>query len=177
VNWEAVGIDPQSGLQIEKEFEDVMGYPITEGPAPNVETNLGNNIAAWQQAGEASGQETVFGNEPEGGWGLFGPGGAADSGWGPFDSYEQWASQFESEHGRPPTTDDEADAWDSFDFLADYGRAPTQDEWENRWWTGEWFPNGGGGGGGGGWGGNYGGGGGGSQGTQPWWYTHMQKGI
>jgi hypothetical protein len=182
VPWAAIGVDPIEGAKVETQFYDTMGYPITVGPTGDPATDAANNITSWT---DSAFDEVEFGTP------VTAPGdlyqqitgtGPAGGGFGPFSSKDDWADQFEQEHGRPPNADDEADAWDSFDFLAQHGRPPTQEEWENRWYTGEWFP-GGGGGGGGGWGGGGGGGwGGGGYGygadrPNPWWYSTMQQGI
>ncbi len=191
VDWEAAGIDPEQGAIIEQEFKDTMNYPITQGPSPDPALNAGVNTAAWLNASTQPDWENTAFTDEEGnpivpGGGASGWGGeGGEGGFGPFNSYQDWVDQFTEEHGRPPTSEDEADALDSFDFLSNYGRAPTQEEWENRWWTGDWFGGGGGygGGGWGGWGGggSYGqsdyGGGYGYQRPTPWWWTTMQRGI
>lgn len=85
-----------------------------------------------------------------GGYGGGGAAGAPSGAFGPFQSYEQWAAQFESEHGRAPEEQDVYDAVDSFNFLSQTGRSPTEGEWRNRYYTGAWSGSGGGGYGGGG---------------------------
>ncbi len=69
---------------------------------------------------------------------------------GPFQSVDQWAQQFQAEHGRAPTDKDWADFQDSVHFYNQTGRGPTLREWKNRYYTGYWWPQAGGGGGGGG---------------------------
>ncbi len=88
---------------------------------------------------------------------------------GSFGNYQNWANQFQAEHGRAPNEQDYYDLMDSQNFLAQTGRAPTQREWLNRYYTGTWSGTGGGYGGGGG-GGGYGGYGGygGRQQAGPW---------
>jgi hypothetical protein len=76
---------------------------------------------------------------------------------GPFSSEQEWASQFEAEHGRKPTEQDKSIALDSFAFWRETGRAPTDYEWRYHHYTGKWprAASGGGWGGGGGGGGSY----------------------
>jgi hypothetical protein len=137
---------------------------------------LGDYVWDENAGGAGAWQQSVFGS-PAGEFpGAPGIPGVGAGGFGPFASQEQWAAQFEAEHGRAPNETDMTDAFASFDFLAQFGRAPTQEEWENRYWTGSWFPDGGG------WGWGGGGGGGNWNNTftpdaLPWWYTHQQKGI
>lgn len=77
---------------------------------------------------------------------------------GSFGNYQNWAGQFQAEHGRAPGEQDYYDLVDSQNFLQQTGRAPSQREWLNRYYTGTWSGTGGGGGyGGGGGGRGYGG--------------------
>jgi hypothetical protein len=80
------------GAEVAAAFRDVMGYEIWEGPSTDPAENFGTNLSTWLEGG---GPMAAF------------DGAGRGSGWGPFGSYDQWANQFEQEHGRPPTSDDE----------------------------------------------------------------------
>lgn len=59
--------------------------------------------------------------------------------WGGFGTWGNWAQAFQAVHGKPPTSLDERDYWDSQLYAAQNGGVgPSNREWFNRYYTGNW---------------------------------------